>query len=289
MCFRLRSFLVLILSASTACSTDSQPDGGIELEDADSGDDWDGGVPRQRDATIPDEGVLDFGPCTCSYGFQQHCAENEVCVSGYTRPFTCERSEPFGDCSIISTATAAPGAACTAQCAPATRGSPCGALGRRDQVEAIVTAWDNAIESAIYSTARPGPNAMLWDDYIAARESHGEHRECGVFIQHTMYAAVALCAGDQTVAIPTGSHHIGFDWRFMPIEDDDRCRQTALGTCMRALIAGVNRDPWAAEWVDNIPKSCPNGLPYGAPCTGPDAQECLRTRINSMIRALNEG
>jgi hypothetical protein len=284
-----------------ACSDeDPQPDGGV-IPQADAVDDYDGGVIADaripdaviRDADPPDLGAPDVGGCGCSYGFQQQCAEDEFCGGGFdiAEGPRCIRAEPFGSvsegaCSMVATATGTAGAGCNAQCVPTSYGSPCGAVGLRSFLGGTISTWGDAIRNASMGPL-PGPNAMSSEDIDAAQLRATNFPECGVFVERTVIAAVALCRGEGSVIPDPGGIHVPSTWKFRHVDENDEC-QMATGRCLAALSAGVSGGVGAAAAVDEIPLFCPNGLPYAAPCQGPDAQRCLRARIESMIRALNE-
>jgi hypothetical protein len=288
---------------AVACSDeDPEPDGGV-IPQADAVDDYDGGVIADaripdaviRDADPPDLGAPDVGGCGCSYGFQQQCAEDEFCGGGFdiAEGPRCVRAEPFGSvsdgaCSMVATATGTAGAGCNAQCIPTSFGSPCSAIADRAAIAGAISSWGQAIYNASTMGPLPGPNAMSTQDINNATDSLlPAFPECGLFVQRTVIAAVALCRGEGSVIPETGGIHVPSTWKFRHFDEDDECLQST-GRCLVALRAGVSGGVGAASAVDEIPASCPNGLPYAAPCQGPDAQRCLRARIESMIRALNE-
>lgn len=292
---------MLMVAGALACSEDDpEPDGGV-VSHADAVDDYDGGI---RDAIIrdrgvsdaePDAGAPDVGACGCSYGFQQQCAEDEFCGGYYYFPdrSMCVRAEPFGSvaeggCSQIASSTVAPGAACNAQCVPTSHGSPCSDVEDRSLLADIVGAWGQAARNASTMGPLPGPNSMRPPDVGLARSLAASIPECGVFVERTVIAAVSLCRGEGSVVPPEPGQIVDpFAWKFRHIDEKDGC-QLATALCVAALSAGVRGGVGAASAVDEIPMSCTAGLPYADPCTGPDAQRCVRTRVESMIRALNE-
>jgi hypothetical protein len=286
-------------TCALACSDeDPQPDGGV-MPQMDAIDDWDSGSndviirdAASRDADPPDLGAPDVGGCGCSYGFQQQCPEDEYCGGGFEGESRCVRAEPFGSaveggCSMVATATGAGGASCNAQCVPTSVASPCSSVGDRGILAGAISSWGNAIRYASTMRPGPGPHAMRSEDITNARDS-APTPECGVFAMRTVIAAVSLCRGEGAVIPPDpGSNNVPSAWKFRHFDESDACLD-ATGLCIGALSAGVGSDVGAASAVDEIPMFCPNGLPYAAPCQGPDAQRCLRARMESMIRALNE-
>jgi hypothetical protein len=292
------SGLVFLAALAGGCSDeDPQPDGGV-MPQMDAIDDWDSGsndvIIRDaiiRDADPPDLGAPDVGSCGCSYGFQQQCAEDEFCGGGFDGESRCVRAEPFGSaveggCSMVVTATGAPGASCNAQCVPTTVASPCSSVFDRGNLSSAISSWGNAIRYASTMAPLPGPNRMRSEDINNARDS-APTPECGLFAMKTVIAAVALCRGEGAVIPPDpGSNNLPSAWKFRHFDENDECL-TSTGRCIAALSIGVEHGEEAAVRVDDIPSFCPQ-LPYAAPCTGADAQRCLRARIESMIRSLNE-
>lgn len=297
---RVSCVLAMLAGAgAAACSEDDpEPDGGV-ISQADAVDDYDGGI---RDAIIrdrgirdaePDAGAPDVGACGCSYGFQQQCAEDEFCGGYYYFPdrSMCVRAEPFGSvaeggCSMIASSSVAAGAACNSQCVPTNHGSPCGAVANRGLVAATVRLWGDAVHSASMGPL-PGPNSMPPNDVSAARQSATNFPECGDLIERTVIAAIALCRGEGSVTPPeSGRFNDTLSWKFRHVDPSDEC-QMATGRCLSALSIGVETGEGSIVNVDAIPAACPE-LPYAYPCTGPDAQKCIRARITSMIRSLNE-
>jgi hypothetical protein len=293
------SFFVLSLGSYGCSRSNAEPDGGLRvIEDAPAN--RDGGIGKDAriydsgtlDASPRDYGVYDAGGCGCSYGFQQQCAEDEFCGAGFVDEPQCARTDPFGGaeeggCTQDVAHDYRAGAGCNATCVSTLRGSPCSEIEQRSFVSEMINAWWLAIYAA--ATHKDAPSYVSMDEKLmySAHDDWIRFRRCNFFIQRTVFAAAALCRDGFVVVPEIGALHVDTRWMFQRTDTKDSC-QDSVKLCIQALAFGARfPDDNPTDIVDTIPALCPNGLPYGAPCKGPDAHRCLKARLASMIRALN--
>jgi len=280
------------LTAAVAClGAIALACGGGKTNDAAArdGDDADGGMIDDADAAgSEDAGVaVEAGICGCSYGFHHECGSGEICANSYLEAPTCTRALPRGGAAAGACSAASGSGACNAQCVTsALNASVC-----RDTelgiAPYVIDDWLLAINRAVESGA-PGGWASVRAEDIPTTTGETISQECLDFLGWTVLGLVELCRGSDTVI--HGTQWEQFEGRLFKVmsRPQDDCTLIAGNTCISALRDGVDfGGELAADQVDQIPGYCPNGLPYGPPCGGADAQACVKARVATIIRALH--
>lgn len=277
-----RAPVAVIVAFGFACSNGEDGDAGSNVRDA-IAEDADAGVPRDADASIiEDVGVVetDAGACGCTYGYHQGCAPDELCMNAFSREPMCTRTEPVSGCVATSTLGAA--APCTAQCVPAEPFvSPCNEPDP-NTVEAYFSVWRGVIDDATESNDPSGWRAI--DAADIPRSSGAVSQECLDFLGWTTISVMELCRGADSVR-----HQAPWDsfesrlFKTLTFEDNE-CQLVAGNLCNAVVRDGIVGGSVAR--LDDIPMHCPEGLPFAAPCDGPDGLACLRERIATIILAL---
>jgi hypothetical protein len=125
--------------------------------------------------------------------------------------------------------------------------------------------------------------AMKPEDLQTARASPDLTRQCKDFLGWTVLGLIELCRGADVVR--HGERWDEIENRLFKrlTRPDDDCLINAGNMCVGAIEVGVRTGTTAAGNIDVTPMTCPNGLPYAAPCNGPDALSCMRERLATII------
>ncbi len=307
--FRLAArllFTVCVAAGADAChggttsdSSDSGPSDGADRQDGESGD-----VPTM-DLGARDAGPADAGLCACSYGFHQECGPGEVCQAAYDQPAfagatMCVPSGPPPaptGCNL----TGSPYddrnyAPCSAQCVSAQRGSPCGGGINRTEVGDNFIQWFGAMANAADPSKDNGFPKN--GDFTMARANGSLPAECREFLAWTALGLYAFCVGEDAIVENRSGWSPIDGWVFKPIPtttststDPKYCRSNAGGLCATIIsggaMAGGTLGEQSADAINMVSQYCSGGLPFSAPCNGPDALTCAHDHLVTIIRAIN--
>lgn len=276
----------VLVALSWACSEDPRPDAGLPIPAEDA--------QVAPDASEPDAGVPDIGSCGCTYGHHQECGAGDLCMQGYSEPLKCTRPSLDAAAGLACTQhdlTNPQTFLCSAQCVRAAQGvSPCQGMNSAGIVDTL-TDWLFTINGAIDDDDPSGWGHMNADAINHARTSSVD-TECIEFLGWTVFGLVELCRGlGSTRPVLAGIELEQWEYKEMSSPADD-CRIIAGNLCVDAVQQGYEFDgELAAEGLDRIVRNCPAGLPYGPPCAQVGtattaAQECLKERVRTIIRAL---